>query len=427
MIIVNLIVKYYYMHALHLKNLLKYNPIAVTGIGILTAAGSNTLWESVKAGKTFGKFLDIANESIKIPICVVRELEVPTELKIKYHKLDRSARLAINAAKGAMKNANIDNEAIRKNSGLIVGTSRGAVELLSQLFTNRRKIPPSYSPNTSIGGLSGALAMALGIKGISFTVSANCASSAVSIAMAAEQLLLGCAESMIAGGAEAPINPAILIPMLNAGILGKGDNPETVCKPFDINRNGTILGEGAGFLFLEKLSSAIKRKANIRAILAGWAIKTAPISSVGVDETGESLAEVIEEALQIADVTPRDISFISAHGTGTHLNDLAEARAIKRVFGNTPVPVYSIKPVTGHCLGASSAIESAVAIDALNNKVIPPTVNCLEKDSECDINVVTKHPIEIKNPVAALVISSGFWGHQSILVFKRISSTAKEI
>ncbi len=415
------------MYALHLKNLLKDNPIAVTGIGILTAAGGNTLWNSIKAGKTFGKFLDMADESIKTPACVVDEFEVPTKLKAKYHKLDRSARLAVKAASDAINNANIDNEVIRKNSGAIVGTSRGAVELLSQLFANRRRIPPSYSSNTSIGGLSGALAMALGINGISFTVSANCTSSAVSIAMASEQLLLGCAESMLAGGAEAPINTAILIPMLNAGILGKGDNPESVCKPFDINRNGTILGEGAGFLFLEKLSSAIKRKTKIQAILAGWAIKTTPISSVGVDETGESLASVIEEALQIAGITTGDVSFISAHGTGTHLNDLAEARAIKMVFRNTPVPVYSIKPVTGHCLGASSVIESAVAIYALNNRIVPPTANCLEKDSKCDINVVMKHPVEIKNPIAALVISSGFWGHQSVLVFKWISPTTKEI
>lgn len=418
------------MATLQLKKLLKNEPIAVTGIGTLTAAGNSleSLWNAVANGIAQGEWVEF--EDFKYPACVVKNIELPSNLNFKFHRFDRSVKLALVAGRNALLDAGVlsepgDKVFDKRNVGIIVGTSRGAIERISELFLTKpsKRILPSYSSNTSIAGLSGALAMAFGIEGMALTVSANCASSAAAISLAGKELALGIADSILAGGAEAPIHPAVLAAMSNAGILGKAQDPRLACRPFDISRNGTIIGEGSAFLHLERLRDAIKRRCHIYAILAGFAIRTNPVSNpLGMNDNGESLACVIQEALNIADISPSEISFINAHGTGTRLNDLAEARAIKKVFGSKTPLVTSIKAVTGHCLGASSAIESAISILALNKSQVPPTTNCFNKDAECDVNILIDKPQEIKKPLYALVISSGFWGHQSAIVFKKYIS-----
>ncbi|MGC8829350.1 MAG: beta-ketoacyl-[acyl-carrier-protein] synthase family protein [Verrucomicrobiia bacterium] len=418
------------MIALHLKELLKNEPIAITGIGVVCAVGDTpeNLWNSVLNAEARGEWIEF-NEKIKLPACVVcyAQIDTPSAPGLKHSKYDRCVKLAYHAAKAALMDAKVLNEsgkienALLSRVGVVVGTSRGMVEKLGELFTtNPRKIPPSFSPNTSIAGLSGALATIFGFKGMSLTVSANCASSAVAIVIAAKEVALGTVGSMLVGGAEAPIHPAILYPMLKAGILGNGNGPHNVCRPFDISRNGTIIGEGSAFFYIEKLEQALSRGARIYALIGGWGIATEPGSNaIASDPDGKSLSYVIQEALNMANISADEISFISAHGTGTKLNDLAESRAINIVFGEPTPPVFSIKAVTGHCLGASSAIESLVSIIALNKSLIPPTANCIQKDPSCKINIVVNKPQNIKNPYSALVISSGFWGYQSAIIFKR--------
>lgn len=411
-----------------MKELLLKEPVAITGIGVVCSAGDSPirLWESVTNARASGEWLNFANH--KFPVSAVHSSEIDVEkTNFRQRKYDRSVNLAIYAARnalidaGALKETGKVDVSSKRDIGVIAGTSRGMIGRMSELFNlNPFKIPPSYSPNTSVAALSGALAKEYGFNGFSLTVSANCASSAFAIALGAKEVAFGTVDAMLVGGAEAPLHPAILGPMSIAGILGSGETPDAVCRPFDVSRNGTIIGEGAAFLYLERLEQALSRGAKIYGTICGWGTGVESDSgSVAVEQTGESMADIIQMALEQADISPNEVSFISAHGTGTKLNDLAESRAINIVFGEQTPPVFSIKAVTGHCLGASSAIESLVSIIALNKSRVPPTTNCFHKDPACKINVVVDKPQNIESPNYALVISSGFWGYQSAIVFKR--------
>jgi 3-oxoacyl-(acyl-carrier-protein) synthase len=187
-----------------------------------------------------------------------------------------------------------------------------------------------------------------------------------------------------------------------------------------------VLGEGAAFLVLESLESARQRGAIPLARLAGWSIRSDPSLRAGMDESGTSLAETIRDALRNAGMSPEDIGYLNTHGTGTRLNDLAEARAIHQVFGSTNpgVPCSSTKPVTGHCLGASAAIEAVIGILALQHHCAPPTGACLEHDPECEIRVIRGEGMKF-DARAVLSISSGFWGNQAALVFDKTTDFAR--
>jgi len=414
---------------LQLQQLMQNDPIVITGMGCISSAGSSVeeLWKSVYKLETNVEFFRIENKGVhfEIPICRIKEIPIESEIERKINKFDRSIRLGIYAAYQTISSTGISDDQEYEKIGVIAGTSRGAINQLAEFlsYNEYKRILPSYSSNTSIGALSGAIAKSLDLRGPSMTISANCASSAIAIAIGAQQILLNMSDSVISGGAEAPLNPHVLTSMLNAKILEMPNGtPARICKPFDTNRNGTVLGEGAGFLHLERMSSAIQRKAKIHAVLKGFAYSIAPCSPMGIEPNGESLAKIIEKALKVSGVTLADISFISLHGTGTKINDVAETRAVKHIFGksNPNVPVYSIKPVTGHCLGASAALEAIICIKALNESIVPATANCEEIDSECNVNVIINKPIKINKSENALLITSGFWGYKAALVFGKI-------
>lgn len=409
------------------KELIKADPIAITGIGIISAGGNNPdiLFQNAVSGKSSGRWIKFNGypERYEYAACAVESLDIPQNLQRQLSKCDRCVKFGALAARSALIDA-LKTERIKEPEklGVIAGTSRGSVEKNAILFSYKemQKIPPSFSPNTSIAGLSGAISLTLGIKGPCFTISANCASSAIAIGLAAEQILTGKASAMLAGGAEAPLHPAILAPLENAGILGKHHDPKLVCRPFDITRNGTILGEGSAFVYLERLSSAISRNAFIYGLLAGWSFGSAANSNVAFEEDGSDLVRIIQDALELADIHPEEICYINAHGTGTIQNDYAEAIAIDSVFGsvNPSLSVSSTKPVTGHCLGATAAIEAVISILTLQKKLAPPTPNCHKKDPGLPINVVMSKPMPIEKPTFAMSISSGFWGNKSALIFR---------
>lgn len=414
---------------LQLKQIMKNDPVVITGMGAISPAGSSVeeLWESVRRLKTNVQVIKLKDKGrqIEIPAGRVKEIPINDEIVRKINKYDRSIKLGVYAACQALNDSGTYGKEIYENIGVIAGTSRGAVSNLSEFLScnELRKVRPSYSSNTSIGALSGAMAQVFGFKGASMTISANCASSAIAIAISAQQILLGMVDAVLCGGAEAPLHPHLIAAMSNAGILDiPKEESHKICKPFDINRSGTIMGEGAGFLFLERMSDAIKRKARVHAVLAGFAYGITPGTSMGVETSGKSLADLIEKAMAIAEATPQDISFVSLHGTGTKVNDVAEARAVHAIFGSTKpdIPVFSIKPVTGHCLGASPSLEAIVCIRAIHESLVPATANCEEVDPECKINVVIKRPLKIQKPEYAMLVTSGFWGYKAVLIFKRI-------
>lgn len=337
-------------------------------------------------------------------------------------KMDRSAQLAHAAATEAWHAAQLDTQPVTpERIGIFVGTSRGAVGKLAEACAGDWKSParPSDAAHCSLANVSGMLSLAFPAHGPALTVSATCASGAAAVALAAEQILLGTVDVALAGGAEAPLNPLVVAQLHAAGILGHDADPRLTCKPFDSARNGIVLGEGAGFLVLESLASAQRRGAKALARLAGWSLAAEGGERVGMDRTGASLSRVMTEALAMADVPPAALGYVNAHGTGTALNDLAEANALRLALGDAAalVPCSSTKAVTGHCLGAAAALEAVIAIQAIREGRLPGTVNCRTLDPEVNLNLLRDNtgPTAIES---ALSVSAGFWGNQAALVFQ---------
>ncbi|MFM7102092.1 MAG: beta-ketoacyl-[acyl-carrier-protein] synthase family protein, partial [Verrucomicrobiota bacterium] len=260
-----------------------------------------------------------------------------------------------------------------------------------------------------------------GLRGPSATVSASCASAALAIGMAAEQIVLGKAELMLAGGAEAPLVPAVLAPLEAAGILGSQEDPARACRPFDRTRNGLCPGEGAAFLVLESADSAARRGVRPLARLSGWGSALDAAGRTGVEESGEGLEEVVGQALAWAGWERESLDYVNTHGTGTRLNDAVEARALARFLGERSgvVPCSSTKPVTGHCLGATPALEALLCLGALRHQRVPPTANCLQPDPGCALDLVTG---QARAATLRRVLSTahGFWGYHGALLFSAV-------
>ncbi|MEQ2010007.1 MAG: beta-ketoacyl-[acyl-carrier-protein] synthase family protein, partial [Limisphaerales bacterium] len=357
-------------------------------------------------------------------------------------KMDRSAQLAHAAAREAWNAAGLDTQPVApERVGIFVGTSRGAVGTLSDSVATevRRRTSvgndgnpppdlggyrarPSDAAHCSLANISGMLSLAFPAHGPALTVSATCASGAAAIALAAQQILLGTVDVAISGGAEAPLHPLVIAQLHAAGILGHDADPRLTCKPFDTARNGIVLGEGAGFLVLESQASATRRGANILARLAGWSLAAEGGERVGMDRTGVSLSRVITEALAMAGVAQAQLGYVNAHGTGTVLNDLAEANALRLALGDAAsrVPCSSTKAVTGHCLGASAVLEAVIAIQAIREGRLPGTTHCGTPDPAVKLSL-PRGSTEARAS-SALSVSAGFWGNQAALVF---SSAAK--
>ncbi len=434
-----------------LHRLLRENPVVVTGLGAFCGAGSNVdeLWRAVLNGESQADWLpsELSPAGLKIAGC--RAPNPP--LTRLTRKMDRSAQLAHAAATEAWMAASLDSQPVApERIGVFVGTSRGAVGKLAEAMARAPRAGDLQSPSAmfgvskralagdaadgdcksparpsdaaycSLANVSGMLSLAFPAHGPALTVSATCASGAAAIALAAQQILLGAVDVAIAGAAEAPLTPLVIAQLHAAGILGHDADSRLTCKPFDIARNGIVLGEGAGFLVLESLASAQLRDVKILSRLAGWSLAAEGEERVGMDRTGASLGRVIVEALVTAEVVPAHLSYINAHGTGTVLNDLAEANALRTALGDdaTRVPCSSTKAVTGHCLGASAALEAVIAIRAIREGCLPGTANCDTLDPEVKLNVLraNSQPMVVS---AALSVSAGFWGSQAALVFQR--------
>jgi 3-oxoacyl-(acyl-carrier-protein) synthase len=275
---------------------------------------------------------------------------------------------------------------------------------------------PSLSAQSSMGSLSGALAQHFNLKGPGAVISATCASAAFAVASAAEQILLGKTDAMLVGGAEAPLHAAVLAQLESSGVLGSHAEAAQTCRPFDVTRNGMVLGEGSAFLVLEPARLAARRGAKSLANLTGWSMSIDSSGRTGVHEDGSSVEQAMECALDIARLSPGQIGYVNAHGSGTVMNDLAEAKALGRVFGNHGVPCSSTKPVTGHCLGATPALEAILCVEALRRQKLPPSVNCAQPDPQCPIHLASAQSQPA--PLHSVMSNSlGFWGYHASLIF----------
>jgi len=405
--------------------LLEENPLVITGMGTVcgTGVGVDRLFEKVSAGQSVAAWLDshVAPDGVQLAACHAPE---PSDSGIN-RKMDRAVRLAADAAREAMRQAGlIRGEFDARRLGVIIGSSRGPLEKWDESLRRMgegKRLLPSSSANSALASCSGALSLEFGARGPCLTVSGACASGAAAMIVGAEQILLDNADVMLVGGTEATLQPLIVRQLHAAGILGFDADPAQTCRPFDRRRNGMLLGDGAGCLVIESLSSARKRGAIPLARLRGWAMGAEAETRTGTDAGGENLRHIVRLSLGNSGLEPEAIDYLNLHGTGTRQNDLAEATAIRSVFSDSlaHLSLSSTKPITGHCLGASAALEAIICVEAIRHGVVPPTMNCDEPDPECGINV-TPNIFAQRDIRVAMSLSAGFWGNQAALVIGRM-------
>ena len=407
-----------------LARLLRDNPIVVTGLGSFSAAGDSVeaLWSAAIAGQSLASWreFDLEGERAQFAVCAAPEFSGGSSGLFPVRKMDRCVQMAWLAADQAWSQARLADFYPPERVGVFVGSSRGPLGKRAESFGlhGRHKYPPSFAASNTFACINGALAQAFNLKGPGATVSATCASAAFAIGMAAEQILLGKADAMIVGGTEAPLYFSVPAQFRSAGVLGFHEVAAQTCRPFDVTRNGMVLGEGSAFLVLESARAASARGIAACAQLTGWEFGMDDAGRTGVHEDGSGLLHVMRQALSMAGLRPEQIDYINAHGTGTKMNDASEARAVRQLLEDRAltVPCSSTKPVTGHCLGATPALEAVLCIEALRRQRVPPTANCLQPDPLCPIQ---PQPLKGKSARLTNVMSNslGFWGFHSALIF----------
>ncbi len=410
----------------------KNKTVVVTGIGIFTSVGSNRndFWNSIIAGKSGIKKIhtfDPQGHKSQIASEVLTYNPEDYFDRKESRKMARVSQLASSAAIEAVKDAglNLDTED-RSRIGCVIGSAAGDITHLEEQHIRFLKMGPgSVNPLTVPRVIANMpvcnAAMVLGIHGPNLGVSAACSTGTHSIGIALGLLRGGIADVILAGGAESTITPFVLDAYASMGVLsGSNLNPESASRPFDLNRDGFVMGEGACVLVLETFEHAQKRNAKPLAVLSGFGMTTDAYSIAAPDPEGLWAAKAMELAIKDAAVTPGDIGYINAHGTSTKVNDKTETLAIQKVFDfvNIP-PVSSIKSMIGHTLGAAGAIEAAATVLAVHQGILPPTINYETKDPECDIDVIPNIARKIQVETA-ISNSFGFGGQNGVLVFSKV-------
>ena len=408
----------------------KNKAVVVTGIGIFTSIGCNRVdfWNSLKEGKSGIKIIEAFNPQGH-KSCIGSEVSSynPENYfdRKESRKMARVSQLASSAAIEAVKDAglNLDQED-RDRIGCVIGSAAGDMTNLGDQHVRFLKIGPgSVNPLTVprvIANMPACnAAMALGINGPNLGVSAACTTGTHSIGIALGLLRGGMADVILAGGAESTMVPFVLDAYASMGVLSSGnDKPENASRPFDLNRDGFVMGEGACVMVLETLEHAENRNAKPLAFLSGFGMTSDAYSIAAPEPEGIFAAKAMQLAVKDASLNPEDIGYINAHGTSTKVNDKTETLAIKRAFGNLEIPVSSIKSMIGHTLGAAGAIEAAATVLAIHHGILPPTINYEFKDPECDLDVIP-NLARAANIKAAISNSFGFGGQNGVLVFTK--------
>tara|TARA_Y100000590_G_C15747633_1_gene1022790 strand:+ start:3678 stop:4892 length:1215 start_codon:yes stop_codon:yes gene_type:complete len=349
--------------------------------------------------------------------------------KKESRRMDRFSQFAVAASLEALSQARIDlSGPLGEKTAVAIGSGVGGIITLSEQYdvlSNRgpSRISPFLVPMMLVDMAGGQVSIALGAKGPNYCTVTACATGGDSIGHASELLKAGIADVVIAGGTEAPICP-IAIGGFNAcnALSVYNENPQKASRPFDANRDGFVIGEGAGVLVLERLDHALSRNAEPIVELVGYGATSDAAHITQPAPFGEGGARAMKIAMDMGGIDVKDVDYINAHGTSTPMNDKFETEGIKSVFGDRSykIPISSTKSMTGHLLGAAGAIEAVFAIMAIKNNIIPPTINLENSDEECDLDYVPNQPREYEVNVA-LSNSLGFGGHNAVLAFKRFT------
>jgi 3-oxoacyl-[acyl-carrier-protein] synthase II len=410
------------------------NRVVVTGIGTVSPLGLDTAttWENLIAGKSGIDYITLCDPE---PLGTKFAGEVkgfePTNYMSRKdaHRMDRFAQLAVAASPEAVKQARLEiDDRNQDNIGVIVGSGIGGLTTLFEqskvlLEKGPKRVSPFLAPMMIADIAAAQVSIALGVKGPNLCITSACSSGSDAIGAAYELIKHGDAEVMIAGGTESIINP-IGITAFNAlkAISTRNSEPQLASRPFDAERDGFVIGEGACVLILENLAHAQKRGANILAEIVAYGATADSFHVTQPAENGEVAARAMQIALEKAGIAPSEVDYINAHGTSTPLNDVTETRATKTAFGDYAyrIPVSSTKSMTGHLIGCAGAIEAAICIMVIRHGIIPPTINLTHPDPECDLDYVPNVARRAK-VTTALSNSFGFGGHNSVLVFREYS------
>ncbi len=408
--------------------------VVITGVGVVSPLGNDakSTWEAAVAGRS-GVDTIQAFPTDDLPVRIAGEVKdfdpssvtSPKEAK----RLDRNVLFALGAAKEALNDAGV-NGYNPERVGVVVGCCIGGFnELMRQheILRDRGadRVSPNFLPNILVDSPSGQLAIELGIRGPNYAVVSACATGSHAIGEGAEMIRNGHADAVLAGGTEGCIHPLILAGFTNMRGLAAGNgDPTAASRPFDAEREGFVMAEGAGIVMLEDLESAQRRGANIYAEVLSYGASNDAYHMAAPDPDSVGVVEMMRNALERAGVEPADVDYINAHGTSTPLGDLAETKAIKEVFGDHAyeLAVSSTKSVMGHTFGAAGAIEAIMCALAVHHGVIPPTINYEHPDPSCDLDYVPNEAREAEVRVA-LSNAMGLGGHNGCVLVGRVNGS----
>lgn len=405
--------------------------IVITGMGAISPLGlsAKESWQNAINGVSgVGPITLFEPTDFLVQIaCEVKDF-IPKEFipGRESRRMDRFEQMAVVAANEALAHSGLEiNEENAPRVGVIVSSAIGGISSFEDgvrtvVDKGPRRVNPFLIPMLMPNGAAGLIGIAHGMKGPAFSIASACASGIDTLGMAWMMLKTGMINAAVTGASESTIAPAAVAAFDRMGAMTR--RTDNVPQPFDANRDGLVMGEGAAILVLERESSAIGRGAEILAELAGYAATADAFHVTAPAEDGAGGARAMKQALDLAGVNLQDVNYINAHGTSTSLNDAAETRAIKAAFGDLAykIPVSSTKSMTGHMMGATGALEAIFCVQAARESILPPTINYQTPDPECDLDYV---PNEARKATVDVAISNafGFGGHNAVLVVKKYS------
>ncbi len=412
--------------------------VVITGIGCISPVGNDfkNTWQNIVAGKSGAgpiTHYDASDHKVRIA-AEVKDFDGKGLFGTRAaRKMDRFTQFALAASIQAVEDAGLEiGENNRDRIGVIIGTGIGGIATLSAQFETLQargpqRVSPFLVPMMLPDSAAGTVAIELGVRGPNMAVVTACATGTNAIGEAAAMIQRGDAEAVLAGGSEAAIVPITLagLGVMNA-MSTRNDDPTRASRPFDKNRDGFLMGEGAAILILESLEHARSRGARILAEFSGYAATNDAYHITSPAENGAGAALCMQMALENSGLAPHQIDYINAHGTSTPLNDKSETAAIKTVFGERAydIPISSTKSMTGHLLGASGALEAAFCVGAITHNTLPPTINYETPDPECDLDYVpnTARQANIHHVMSN---SFGFGGHNATIILSRYQENGR--
>ena len=407
--------------------------VVITGLGIVSPVGNtvDSAWASIIAGKSgIERITKFNPDAFASQIAgEVKSFDPTVCLSAKdARRMDTFIQYGLVAGMEAVKDAGIETtEENAEHIGVAIGAGIGGLQLIEDtdkvyMESGPRKISPFFIPGTIINMISGNLSIMCGFKGPNIAIVTACTTATHCIGDAARMIEYGDADVMVAGGAEAAITPLSVGGFSSARALStRNDDPVTASRPWDTERDGFVIGEGAGVLVLEEYEHARKRGAKIYAEIAGYGMSADAYHMTSPSENGEGAARCMRNALRNAGISPDSVGYINAHGTSTPAGDLAETQAVKGFFGehSKKLAMSSTKSMTGHLLGAAGGVEAVFSALAIRDQIAPPTINIFNQDPQCDLDYVPKEARRMKIDVA-ISNSFGFGGTNGTLVFKKI-------